>query len=92
MAEIAGGIEALPPSKRRSDLEAFLNELVQDYTVYPFGLEEAYAWARYINQVKRPVPRYDSLIAATALANNMEVVTENVADFPGLKVINPLKA
>ena len=35
---------------------------------------------------------YDSLIAATALANNMEVVTENVADFPGLKVINPLKA
>jgi predicted nucleic acid-binding protein len=92
VAEIAGGIEALPPSKRRSDLEAFLNELVQDYTVYPFGLEEAYAWARYINQVKRPVPRYDSLIAATALANNMEVVTENVADFPGLKVINPLKA
>ena len=30
--------------------------------------------------------------SVTALANKLEVVTENVADFPGLKVINPLKA
>jgi predicted nucleic acid-binding protein len=35
---------------------------------------------------------YDSLIAATALANNLELVTDNVSDFPGLEVVNPLKA
>ena len=92
VAEIAGGIEALPASKRRAELEGFLTGMLEDYTLFPFGLEEAYAWAQYVNQVKRPVPRFDSLIAATALANNLEVVTENVADFPGVRVVNPLKA
>jgi predicted nucleic acid-binding protein len=33
----------------------------------------------------------DSIIAATALANNLEVVTENTSDFIGVETINPLK-
>jgi hypothetical protein len=31
----------------------------------------------------------DSLIAATALAYGLTVVTRNIADFPGLAVIDP---
>jgi len=33
----------------------------------------------------------DSIIAATALANNLEVVTENTKDFVGVETTNPIK-
>jgi predicted nucleic acid-binding protein len=39
----------------------------------------------------RPLPVRDSIIAATALANNLEVVTENTGDFAGVETVNPLK-
>jgi predicted nucleic acid-binding protein len=35
------------------------------------------------------VPLQDSFIAAIALANNLEVVTENTKDFPGVPTVNP---
>jgi predicted nucleic acid-binding protein len=87
-AEIAQGIEALPPSKKRSALEQQLQEMIADFETVPFGLPEALAWGKYVNS-QRPVPLMDSLIAATALANNLEVVTANVGDFPGVPVVNP---
>ncbi len=86
VAEIVQGIEALAPGKRRRDLQQALEEMVQDYVVYPFGIVEAREWGRYVNAVGRPVPVIDSLISATVLANGLEVVTENTQDFqhPGL--------
>lgn len=89
VAEIAQGIEAMPPGKRRKQLEAALEEIVQDYEIVPFGANEARAWGKYVNTVGRPVPVLDSLIAATALANHLEVVTENTQDFPQVPTINP---
>jgi len=35
------------------------------------------------------VPVMDGLIAATAIANNMAVVTRNTSDFPWIATINP---
>ena len=92
IAEIVQGVEALPTSKRRRELEQALEEIIQDYQVFPFGAAEAREWGRYVNSVGRPVPVLDSLIAATALANGLEMVTENTHDFPNVPAVNPTKA
>ncbi len=89
VAEIAQGIEALPPGKRRTQLEQFLEEMFQDYPVLGFNTAEALEWGRYIAQANRPLPVLDSMIAATALVHNLEVVTENISDFPGVPIVNP---
>ena len=91
VAEIAQGIEALPRGRRRTKLEGFLNELMEDYPVLPFDTAVALTWGTYVAKAKRPLPARDSIIAATALANNLEIVTENTNDFIGVETINPLK-
>ena len=91
IAEIAQGIEALPRGRKRTQREAFLNELIEDYPVLSFDTTAALAWGNYVVNAERPLPVRDSIIAATALANNLEVVTENTNDFVGVETINPLK-
>jgi predicted nucleic acid-binding protein len=91
IAEIAQGIEALPRGRKRAQLEIFLGEMMEDYPVLSFDTAAALAWGNYVAKAERPLPVRDSIIAATALANNLEVVTENVSDFVGVETINPLK-
>lgn len=90
IAEIAQGIEALPKSRRRTQLEMFLAEIMEDYPILPFDTAAALAWGKYVMAAGRPLPVHDSIIAATALANNLEVVTENTKDFVGVETVNPL--
>jgi toxin FitB len=89
VAEIVQGIEALPMGKRRKRLEAMIEEMLTEYPVLGFNTAEALEWGRYVNSIDRPVPLQDSFITATALANNLEVVTENTKDFPGVATVNP---
>ena len=89
VAEIAQGIQALPFGKRRARLEGLLEEMMHDYPVLSFDTPEALVWGNYVTSVGRPVPILDSIIAATALANDLEVVTKNTRDFPGVPTVNP---
>jgi predicted nucleic acid-binding protein len=91
IAEISQGIQALSPSRRRTQLENFLNEVLEDYPVLPFDTAAALAWGNYVKKAERPLPLSDSIIAAIAIANNLEVVTENIKDFVGVETVNPLK-
>jgi predicted nucleic acid-binding protein len=91
IAEIAQGIESLPTGRRRLQLEKLLEEMIEDFPVVAFGTNEARVWGRYVSKANRPLPMRDSVIAAIALANNLQVVTGNEKDFPGVETVNPFK-
>ena len=93
IAEIIQGIEMLPEGGKRAGLEARLSSLLTEYPVLPFDLSEAKAWGAYAAKQtaqNRKVALMDSLIAATAIANGLWVVTENTRHFPDVDQINPM--
>lgn len=92
--EIRKGIEALADAKRREKLRLWLEHELPAWfegRVLPIDLAVAERWGKLLAEMRRPVPTIDSLLAATALHNELRLVTRNSADFryPGLEVINP---
>ena len=100
LAEIRRGIEILPASKRRTQLEHWLeSELLEsfDANVLPVTKAIADRWAVLSAGAQKrgtPLSIIDGLIAATALEHELTLVTRNVKDFAGLEVIvlNPWEA
>ena len=97
LGEIRRSVEKVENCKRKNDLITWLeHELPRWFgvNVLPVTLEVAERWG-YITStvVQRPLMTIDTLLAATALAHNLKVVTRNVKNFviPGLEVINPFE-
>ena len=93
LAEIRRGIELLPPSKRRAQLEQWLeNDLLEsfdDANVLPVTKAIGDRWAALSGraQEKGLQPSViDGLVAATALEHDLTLVTRNVKDFEQLGV------
>jgi len=93
LAELRRGIELLAPSKRRDQLEQWLEtDLLQsfdDANVLPVTKAIADRWASLSAQAQRKgvqLAVLDGLIAATAFEHDLSVVTRNVKDFAGLGV------
>jgi tRNA(fMet)-specific endonuclease VapC len=88
------GIERLPRSRRRTELERFMAEVVAGVKVLPYG-ERAARWhaverAR-LTAAGRPPPFLDGQIAAIAAVYDATIVTRNVAHFEpfeGLRIEN----
>ena len=96
LAEIQKGIELLAASKRRVELEQWLKQDLEAWfagRILPVDRQVASRWASLVVQglrVGRPLPTIDSLIAATALAYDLTIVTRNVRDFAGTAAtVNP---
>ncbi|HAB14844.1 MAG TPA: type II toxin-antitoxin system VapC family toxin [Verrucomicrobiota bacterium] len=94
LGEVEKGIVKLPGGPRRRQLDAWLNELRSAMAgrILAFGETEASAWAHYFEKQRalgRLLPSIDSMIAATAIVHRLAVASRNVADFPGVKVVNP---
>jgi predicted nucleic acid-binding protein len=97
LGEIRFGVELLPRSKRRTQLEQWLDRDVPEWfegRILPVDQSISQRWGllRAQAQMKgRPLSVIDALLAATALQHNLTIVSRNVGDFSvvGLVVVNP---
>jgi predicted nucleic acid-binding protein len=99
VGEIVKGIELLSPGKRRREIEAWLAR-IEEWAGEGIGSrilaptdQVMRIWGRLCARHEgkgRRLPVLDSLIAATAIANDLTLVTRNFKDHPdGISILNP---
>ena len=92
LGEIRKGIVTLVESKRRAQLEAWLEiDLRNRFGGRILPVDDAVAdrWGMLAGEMKRkgkPMPTVDAMIAATALHHKLTVVSRNVNDFKNAEV------
>lgn len=92
IAEIEFGIELLPASKRRTQLEQWMQHDFRDWfpgRIFPVNEDIVKRWAVLSAERQRmgqPLASFDGLIAATALQHDLTLVTRDVNDFRNLGV------
>jgi len=97
IGEIKKGIEKLPDSRRRSELTNWLeDELLIRFKdkILPIDVNVMLVWGALTANLEKQgtqMPAIDSLIAATAVHGQLNLVTRNETDFEhtGVPVINP---
>lgn len=84
MGELRFGVDLLPPSKRRDELEEHLGQLMRRLPVLPYDRGAALwhgAERARLRKLGKERPFVDGQIAAVAATRNLILVTANVADF-----------
>ncbi len=97
LGEIRKGVASLPPSKRRTRLEAWLEVDLQarfSGRIVPIDAAISDRWGSISAEAKgkgKVLPVIDGLLAATALHHNLTVVSRNASDFKQslVRVLNP---
>jgi len=98
LGEIWNGIHLLPPGKRRSALAAWAERVELEFAddILPLDAAVLKAWGEFYASHEAKglnLGVMDSLIAATALAHRLMVVTRNTSDFPPeVRTLNPWTA
>src|SRR6266849_2167661 len=100
LGEIRKGLAGLPQGKRQTHLETWLEiELRARFAggILPIDVPIADRWGLLAAAAKREgktLSTIDGLLAATAIHNNLTVVSRNVSDFVDtrVQVLNPWKA
>ena len=99
IGEIWRGVLQTPAGHKRDDLEAWFAgpegpPALFAGRVLPFDQKAGVVWARLMAEGRakgRPRSALDTIIAATAEANDCVVVTDNEKDFADVEIINPLR-
>jgi predicted nucleic acid-binding protein len=97
LGEIRKGVAGLPQSRRRTQLETWLELDLQSRfagRVLPIDAQVADRWGVLSAEAKRKgraLSAIDGLLAATALHHNLTIVSRNVSDFASTQVpvLNP---
>lgn len=97
IGELKHGVERLPPSARRERLSQWLAlDILErfDGRILVIDTVAMLRWGELRAQLEamgRPMQPIDSLIAATALTHDLDLVTRNINDFAhvGIQIINP---
>lgn len=86
LEELQFGCARLPPGKRRTLVQEFIDGVASRMPVLPFDGRAAVwlAWERArLAAAGRVMPRVDGAIAAVAAVNGLVLVTRNLKDFEG---------
>lgn len=97
LAEICKGIAKLPESKKRVQLQDWLDSTLRPWfagRILPITeliAERMGRWAGEGEAKGRSIKIADGLIAATAVEHDLTLVTRNVRDFTsfGVSILNP---
>lgn len=93
-AEAMTGVQTLVSGKRQDALMKFLVDTIQkNFEIIPFNSSCAMVYAHLVKGLKergRLGSAFDMMIAACAIANNLILVTHNVADLVPITEIAPL--
>jgi predicted nucleic acid-binding protein len=98
IAEIRRGILEKPAGRKRDQLEAWFSgpegpSALFAGRVLSFDEKAGMIWAQLMAEGKakgRPRSALDTIIAATAMASDCVVVTDNEKDFANVEIVNPL--
>ena len=93
-AETLSGIKSLPDGNRKTMLFDYAtNQIQKMYEILPFDDFAASIYSDLISrlQTKGKLPqKLDLMIASTAIANNLILVTRNTSDFQPIKEVSNL--
>jgi predicted nucleic acid-binding protein len=99
VAEIYRGILEKPAGKKRDQLDNWFSgprgpRALFAGRVLPLDEKAGLVWARLMADGTargRPRSGLDTIVAAVAEANDCVVVTDNVSDFEGIEILNPIR-
>ena len=93
-AEVLSGVKLQTEEKRKSGLfDYYVDNVQKFFDISPFDTSCASIYSDLIQRLKEKGSRlsmFSTMIAATAIANNLILVTKNISDFEPIKEISNL--